>query len=253
MIDLRADQNLEKLHSLYVYSYADFIYRCVQGANGFDDDEIFVDYLSEPLKVVKPQKVTLLHEFIANVTRFEVTYLVDKFPEDSVESTKEILREANIPAPKWLKSTRMRERLDEVCELLEEAVATFTPSIFFVLFSDRQFLTLFQGRIAAFVGTLTTDNHPALIMRNGVLKRPNNLPVWLKAAIFHRDRGRCQHCWKDMTGLGRPITDLHLDHIVPLAASGSNDPTNFQLACERCNKRKGAREINQPSKFTPYW
>jgi 5-methylcytosine-specific restriction endonuclease McrA len=33
--------------------------------------------------------------------------------------------------------------------------------------------------------------------------------------------------------------ELSVDHIIPLADGGSNDPSNFQVICVTCNKRKG--------------
>lgn len=50
--------------------------------------------------------------------------------------------------------------------------------------------------------------------------------------------GRCCYC-------ERPV-DLHLpggcelDHRVPLARGGSNEPENLQLLCPSCNRDKGA-------------
>lgn len=62
------------------------------------------------------------------------------------------------------------------------------------------------------------------------------------AAIWLRDKGRCQLC-------GKPIrTDVYpnhreyatLDHIVPLYVGGIHAERNLQLAHRGCNARKGA-------------
>lgn len=34
---------------------------------------------------------------------------------------------------------------------------------------------------------------------------------------------------------------LHIEHIIPLAAGGSNEPSNVGLACEFCNRAKNSR------------
>ncbi len=86
-----------------------------------------------------------------------------------------------------------------------------------------------------------------------MLERPNYIPTWLKSAVFHRDKGRCQICWRDLTGLMEPVRSMQLDHMLPLAASGTNDPTNFQLVCSECNLRKNKNVIVKPQRISPYW
>lgn len=34
---------------------------------------------------------------------------------------------------------------------------------------------------------------------------------------------------------------LSLDHVLPVALGGSDDPSNLEWACHRCNAQKGAR------------
>jgi len=51
---------------------------------------------------------------------------------------------------------------------------------------------------------------------------------------FKRDGFRCVHC-------GRSANDgiiLELDHIIPVAGGGTNDPGNLQTLCRRCNRGK---------------
>lgn len=54
--------------------------------------------------------------------------------------------------------------------------------------------------------------------------------------ILQRDCGICGIC-------GKPIMEItiELDHILPLAAGGTHDPDNVQVAHRTCNRRKGAR------------
>lgn len=54
--------------------------------------------------------------------------------------------------------------------------------------------------------------------------------------ILVRDQGYCGIC-------GEPIMEptIELDHIVPLAAGGTHEPNNVQLAHRACNRRKGAK------------
>lgn len=54
------------------------------------------------------------------------------------------------------------------------------------------------------------------------------------AAIRVAQADRCWYCGKRLHGKG------HIDHFIPLAKGGTNDPGNLRLACASCNLRKGA-------------
>lgn len=49
---------------------------------------------------------------------------------------------------------------------------------------------------------------------------------------------RCAYC-------GQLLEGFHIDHVMPLAKQGTNNPTNLLLACEYCNKSKGIKTIDQ--------
>jgi 5-methylcytosine-specific restriction endonuclease McrA len=52
---------------------------------------------------------------------------------------------------------------------------------------------------------------------------------------FHiKQRGRCMYC-----GTKLRKGDEHVDHTMPLSRCGRNTPSNKQLLCGPCNKRKG--------------
>lgn len=59
------------------------------------------------------------------------------------------------------------------------------------------------------------------------------IPLEVKKYVFLRDRYHCQSCGKTATE-----TELTIDHIIPLARSGSNDISNLQTLCSNCNKKK---------------
>lgn len=58
------------------------------------------------------------------------------------------------------------------------------------------------------------------------------------AAIRARDRGLCGIC-----GIHVALEDQSLDHVIPLAAGGTHEPSNVQLAHRVCNSRKGAKPL----------
>lgn len=75
--------------------------------------------------------------------------------------------------------------------------------------------------------------------RNGKARR-RNVPGVHTASdidrIFEQQRGRCAYC---RCKLGEVY---EVDHIQPVAKGGSNDPSNIQLTCAKCNRKKAARD-----------
>lgn len=68
---------------------------------------------------------------------------------------------------------------------------------------------------------------------NGVQRRPIS---WAKRQwIKERDTYRCRQCGTH--------ENLTVDHIVPVAEGGTNDPENLQTLCQSCNSRKGKKRI----------
>ncbi len=61
--------------------------------------------------------------------------------------------------------------------------------------------------------------------------------VKLRYDIMTRDNNRCRKC-----GATGEQVRLHVDHIKPVAHGGTNEPSNLQTLCEKCNLGKGARQ-----------
>lgn len=55
----------------------------------------------------------------------------------------------------------------------------------------------------------------------------------LRFEIFKRDKFTCRYC-----GAQPPEVVLHVDHVLPVAAGGTNDEANLVTACESCNLGK---------------
>jgi 5-methylcytosine-specific restriction endonuclease McrA len=53
--------------------------------------------------------------------------------------------------------------------------------------------------------------------------------------LFKRQRGKCACCRESIKD------GYEIDHIEPVSKGGSSDPTNLQLLCMPCNRRKSAR------------
>lgn len=61
--------------------------------------------------------------------------------------------------------------------------------------------------------------------------------------ILARDAFTCQYC-----GRSAPDVALHVDHIVPVAHGGENDPLNLLATCESCNTSKGTHLLPEAVK-----
>jgi hypothetical protein len=55
----------------------------------------------------------------------------------------------------------------------------------------------------------------------------------LRFDVLKRDGFTCQYC-----GRSAPEVELHVDHVVPVAEGGGNDPGNLTAACVDCNLGK---------------
>ena len=65
----------------------------------------------------------------------------------------------------------------------------------------------------------------------------------LRFEIFKRDGFTCQYC-----GSQPPEVVLHIDHIIPVAKGGDNDPMNLVTACRDCNLGKGKKLLDRPKR-----
>lgn len=62
-------------------------------------------------------------------------------------------------------------------------------------------------------------------------RRP--VPRRVRFEILRRDNNTCRYC-----GAQAPDVPLTVDHVIPVALGGSNDPTNLVTACKDCNAGK---------------
>lgn len=64
------------------------------------------------------------------------------------------------------------------------------------------------------------------------------LPASLRSAVMADAGNRCGYCRSAEVLTGAP---LEFDHIIPLAAGGTNARENLWRICHRCNQYKGAQ------------
>jgi 5-methylcytosine-specific restriction endonuclease McrA len=81
------------------------------------------------------------------------------------------------------------------------------------------------------------------VTEDGYTRAPRRRQA-VKAALIAERGAWCEYCDR-----GFPASQLTLDHVIPrkriadldLDRTLLWDPANLKLACDRCNKRKGAR------------
>lgn len=64
---------------------------------------------------------------------------------------------------------------------------------------------------------------------------PTPITPRLRFEILRRDGHRCRYC-----GSSAPDVELAVDHVVPRALGGGNDPANLATACVSCNGGKAS-------------
>ena len=66
------------------------------------------------------------------------------------------------------------------------------------------------------------------------------IPRWIRQALLRKQRHTCQLC-----GVNSVVSQIEIDHIIPIALGGTNRFENLQLLCRRCNRRKGIRIVTR--------
>ncbi|WP_394203225.1 HNH endonuclease [Marinagarivorans algicola] len=231
------------------------------------------DYFIEPVGVAsdienqikKPQKQTILHDYIGCIVESELTFHFrgPAWGYDCVEPIFEYLKTYKI---KYLTLSEYIEeqyrdddtgetvlvtedlmekhKVEHALDYLEEHAVTelgkiLVKEVFTLLFSDREAMKAFNIKIAEYLGERT--------------ERCRYWPKWLERALFCREKGLCAICKADLSSMFHVHGKLAIDHIVPIAMFGVNDPTNLQILCEECNSRKSGNKITTSNAIPVYW
>jgi len=150
-----------------------------------------------------------------------------------------------------------KEGLRTLYNKYEEEFITFIPkiveSVFYILYGNKKFLFNFNNYISSFVSKKYLPDD--MFNEYNHIVRVKSLPEWVKRAIYYRDRGRCQYCSRDISGLYSILEDKekHFDHIIPLEKGGTNDATNLQLTCSECNLSKNKDLVIPDHFYEVYW
>lgn len=217
-------------------------------------------------KWAKPHKKTLLHEYIGAVyAEYQEFFLRKHFPIPEIRDMQKLFEyysidysETNPISILEYKDEDCTDEIEEYAERLQSLyIDTVFPivvdDVFTILYSNKNFLHEFNYQCSEIIKKLVRNDYPDLLKEDGVIKRINYYPNWFRNGIFYRDKGRCSICGCDLSSAFTTIKETNYDHIIPLRLGGNNDPTNWQLTCETCNKRKGARNTEYKNIIFPFW
>jgi len=117
---------------------------------------------------------------------------------------------------------------------------------------DRDVVTKDGDLVSLNVGSMTYEQRAALTAsceaRVAAFLKERGIDIWsgfievapvpgnVRYDVLARDR-KCKLC-----GRGPDDAILQVDHIIPRARGGSNEPENLQVLCAECNQGKGARD-----------
>ena len=237
----------------------------VQVSSEVNDEETFEYFCDITLddrlqKCAKASKKTLLHEFIELIFMDGISYIIRKhFDQEAIVYMKEWLDTLSIsydhivPFGENDEGPDLDAYMDNLEQLFDEkALSKISQAVFAVLFADKNFLYRFNVKITEQILKLKKKDYPGSLQGDGYLIRETP-PQWLKDGVFHRDRGICQCCGTNLDRVFLLGDAANFDHIIPLRKGGTNDPTNYQLMCEHCNKSKKDRSSSFTNAIWPYW
>ena len=243
----------------------------------FQAFEVFKDEIIE--SICKPNKITALHYYLYFFQDMEEE-VSDVYGKDRFELVFKVLEEIDmlpeLPIPDFENCSCQEEeeegliKTENVCDcerILSQWIGyvkkncsvidqLIVHGAFQYLFQDRHFLHDFHRVLAKWIEenmNYIEENYPDHLVLVKKRFRRHRFPVWLKQAVFYRDKGTCVLCRNDLSNLIRTVNKIHIDHIVPLELYGSNDASNMQLLCSTCNTKKGARSTKTSNLHAPYW
>lgn len=126
-----------------------------------------------------------------------------------------------------------KESRVDVVEAINEKIREIRLRRFYRCFPNDR---LKQNQLRDFIReSIGVEADPSLLKAITLSIRGVRLPDSERVELEIEQEGRCALCGKVLDRSAQP----HVDHKVPLALGGRNDPANLQLLCQRCNLGKG--------------
>tara|TARA_B100000989_G_scaffold64322_1_gene44531 strand:- start:727 stop:1614 length:888 start_codon:yes stop_codon:yes gene_type:complete len=109
------------------------------------------------------------------------------------------------------------------------------------IFLDRQ-LCHYIAELIKDIGLYGGYNEPP----SNWIKRCN-IPKKIKSALYKRENQECAICKIPLS-----LSEMTLDHIIPLSKGGHNDLVNLQCVCNICNQKKSDKLASPESSISSF-
>lgn len=186
-----------------------------------------------------------------DIETFYIQYGIDHLSFESYLKSRDVLK-------KDISEYEISEYKDDmIFEMAYDSLMTqLTEEVFWVLFSNRKILRRFNLFMSGYLEGDRKEEYEeqnnTFLKKTGTLKRVN-IPMWVKRAVYFRDRGRCVFCNKDLSGVISFQNKENYDHIIPLSQHGFNDVTNIQLLCFKCNNNKSDKNTKTSNRYEKWF
>jgi hypothetical protein len=124
----------------------------------------------------------------------------------------------------------------------------FVNSAFAQLWFRKAFLFKFNELLAGSISKLLKSDYP-MLEQDGRIPRASYFHKWINQSIIRREGGLCHYCKNVVASPSLDNQNYDIDHMIPIAKGGTNDPTNLVLSCKKCNNQKRANHHSKPDSF----
>jgi hypothetical protein len=77
-----------------------------------------------------------------------------------------------------------------------------------------------------------------IVLGIGLVVRRTSIPTYIRRQVIQRDGSTCVYC-------GAYDGPFDLDHVIPWSRGGGHSAENLVVACQSCNRSKGARFLSE--------
>jgi 5-methylcytosine-specific restriction endonuclease McrA len=82
----------------------------------------------------------------------------------------------------------------------------------------------------------------------GLFKNPKPTRKYISAKVvhevFHRCQGHCFYCYSTIEKIKPRKNIYEIDHLEAFSKAGTDDISNYYVACYKCNKSKGNKQLS---------